>query len=186
VTAFCGFTEISIAADLTNIGTLFAFALVCIGVVVLRMADPARPRPFRCPWVPVIPAAGVMICVALMLSLPHVTWVRFVIWLFIGLAIYFLYGIDHSALFFGNLKRNPALVSSVTRTRNIIGAVCLAITAAVFYGATTRGRLGEWLVYAIGADQTSRPYAVLTLSGILMLGFSLTLFYKAKRVNVKF
>ena len=92
------FTDIGTLADLTNIGTLFAFILVCLGVCVLRRSAPERPRPFRVPLVPVVPAIGVLMCFALMLSLPVLTWVRFVVWLVIGLVIYYLYGIRHSRL----------------------------------------------------------------------------------------
>ncbi len=92
------FVDIGDLADLTNIGTLFAFILVCIGVCVLRRTAPERPRPFRVPWAPVLPAIGVLMCAALMLSLPVLTWLRFVVWLIIGLVIYFLYGTRHSHL----------------------------------------------------------------------------------------
>ncbi len=92
------FTNIGSLADLTNIGTLFAFILVCCGVVVLRRTDPGRHRPFRVPFVPVFPIIGVILCAALMLSLPVLTWLRFFVWLIIGLVIYFLYGIRHSKL----------------------------------------------------------------------------------------
>jgi APA family basic amino acid/polyamine antiporter len=91
-------TDIGSLADLTNIGTLFAFILVCCGVVVLRRTDPGRHRPFRVPFVPVFPIIGVILCAALMLSLPVLTWLRFFLWLIIGLVIYFLYGIRHSKL----------------------------------------------------------------------------------------
>jgi basic amino acid/polyamine antiporter, APA family len=92
------FVDIGSLADLTNIGTLFAFVLVCLGVIVLRRTDPARPRPFRVPWVPVFPLLGVLFCGVLMLSLPIETWLRFFGWLAIGLGIYFLYGVRHSRL----------------------------------------------------------------------------------------
>ena len=91
-------TDIGSLADLTNIGTLFAFALVCSGVIVLRKKDPNRPRPFRVPFVPIFPLLGVFFCCALMLSLPIETWIRFFIWLAIGLAIYFFYSVRHSRL----------------------------------------------------------------------------------------
>ena len=91
-------TDIGSLSDLTNIGTLFAFVLVCIGVIILRRKDPGRPRPFRVPMVPWFPIVGVILCAALMLSLPIETWVRFVGWLAIGLVIYFLYGQHHSIL----------------------------------------------------------------------------------------
>ncbi len=95
------FTDIGSLADLTNIGTLFAFALVCAGVIVLRRKDPSRPRPFRVPFVPVFPILGVLFCGALMLSLPIETWLRFFAWLIIGLLIYFFYSIRHSRLRLG-------------------------------------------------------------------------------------
>ena len=91
-------TDIGSLSDLTNIGTLFAFALVCIGVIILRRIEPNRPRPFRVPWVPLFPILGVFFCTALMLSLPLETWIRFFIWLGIGMLIYFLYSVRHSKL----------------------------------------------------------------------------------------
>jgi basic amino acid/polyamine antiporter, APA family len=91
-------TDIGSLADLTNIGTLFAFILVCLGVIILRRKDAGRPRPFRVPMVPLLPLLGVFFCFVLMLSLPLETWGRFVGWLAIGLCIYFLYGLRHSKL----------------------------------------------------------------------------------------
>ena len=91
-------TDIGSLSDLTNIGTLFAFVLVCIGVIVLRRTDAARTRPFRVPLVPIFPILGVLMCVALMFSLPLETWVRFFVWLALGLLIYFSYGLSHSKL----------------------------------------------------------------------------------------
>ena len=90
--------DIGSLADLTNIGTLFAFILVCIGVVILRRTDANRPRPFRVPLVPLFPILGVLFCFVLMMSLPLETWIRFFVWLAIGLTIYFLYGVAHSKL----------------------------------------------------------------------------------------
>ncbi len=89
---------LSILADLTNIGTLFAFALVCTSVLILRYTDPNRLRPFRCPFSPVFPSLGIILCVLLMLSLPSENWMRLVIWLIVGLCIYFFYGFWHSKL----------------------------------------------------------------------------------------
>src|SRR6266478_2184999 len=90
--------DIGSLADLTNIGTLFAFILVCLGVIILRRTDPDRPRPFRVPMSPVFPILGVVFCFVLMMSLPLETWIRFFVWLGIGLLIYFLYGTSHSKL----------------------------------------------------------------------------------------
>ena len=84
--------------DLTNIGTLFAFALVCIGVIVLRHTDPERPRPFRVPFVHVVGVVGAGLCIFVMRGLPHLAWVRFGWWLLIGLVLYWVYGFGHSTL----------------------------------------------------------------------------------------
>jgi APA family basic amino acid/polyamine antiporter len=92
------FTSIDEMVDLTNIGTLFAFILVCIGILILRKRDPARPRAFRTPWVPAIPVLGVLSCAYLMLGLPWVTWVRFALWLVLGIIIYMSYGFRRSGL----------------------------------------------------------------------------------------
>ena len=92
------FTDIGSLADLTNIGTLFAFALVCIGVIILRKTDPNRRRPFRVPLVPLLPILGVLMCVALMLSLPILTWIRFFMWLGLGVVVYLIYGMRNSKL----------------------------------------------------------------------------------------
>lgn len=91
-----GLFDIGTLSDLSNIGTLFAFVLVSIGVLVLRRRQPQRRRGFRAPWVPVLPIASVACCATLMASLPLETWLRFFVWLVIGLAIYFLYSRHHS------------------------------------------------------------------------------------------
>jgi len=92
------FVDINEAIAFTNIGTLFAFVLVSVGVIVLRRTDPGRVRPFRCPGVPFVPLAAVASCTALMVYLPGITWVRFVVWQALGVAVYFLYGRRHSRL----------------------------------------------------------------------------------------
>jgi APA family basic amino acid/polyamine antiporter len=91
-------TPISVVAELCSIGTLFAFVIVCGGVLVLRRTRPLEPRPFRAPWTPVLPLAGIALCLYLMASLPLVTWLRFVVWLCLGLLVYGFYGYRNSAL----------------------------------------------------------------------------------------
>ncbi|MGZ6071804.1 MAG: amino acid permease [Myxococcaceae bacterium] len=92
------FVDINEAIEFTNIGTLFAFVLVSVGVIVLRRTDPGRHRPFRCPGVPVLPMLSVVGCGILMAYLPFITWMRFAVWQALGIALYFLYGRRHSRL----------------------------------------------------------------------------------------
>ncbi|MEO8089815.1 MAG: amino acid permease [Gemmatimonadales bacterium] len=98
VATFAAFANIAEVVDLTNIGTLFAFVLVSAGVLVLRRLEPDRVRPFRAPWVPVTPIISIVACLYLMLQLPGLTWIRFGIWLVVGLVVYLLYGVKHSRL----------------------------------------------------------------------------------------
>ena len=87
-----------ILAELVNIGTLLAFVIVCAAVMIMRKTHPEMPRPFRCPMVPLIPLLGIALCVLLMFSLPVDNWLRLILWLLLGLAIYFSYGRYHSVL----------------------------------------------------------------------------------------
>jgi APA family basic amino acid/polyamine antiporter len=96
--ACAGLLPLSLLGELVSIGTLLAFVLVCAGIIVLRRTRPEIPRPFRTPWVPLVPILGIVTCAAQMLSLPADTWLRLVIWLVIGLAVYFCYGRRHSRL----------------------------------------------------------------------------------------
>ena len=93
---FAAFAPIGIVLELTNIGTLFAFVLVALGIIVLRRIDPDRPRPFRTPWVPVLPLISIGFCGYLIYNLPLITQLRFVGWLILGAVIYFLYSVRHS------------------------------------------------------------------------------------------
>jgi APA family basic amino acid/polyamine antiporter len=86
------------AADMTNIGTFFAFVLVCIGVIVLRYTKPDYPRPFRLPFMPIVPILGTAACLGLMWQLPQLTWIRFGVWTIIGIGVYLGYGFRQSKL----------------------------------------------------------------------------------------
>jgi len=96
VAALAGFIPLSTLAELVNIGTLFAFVLVSIGVIVLRRTRPDLKRSFRVPAVPVLPILSVLACFYLMLNLPGETWLRFGIWMIVGVIFYFGYGRRHS------------------------------------------------------------------------------------------
>lgn len=93
-----GLLPINILGELVSIGTLLAFVIVCTSVLVLRVKKPELQRPFRTPWVPVVPILGIVICMAQMFSLPFDTWIRLIIWMAIGMVIYFAYGYRHSHL----------------------------------------------------------------------------------------
>ena len=92
------FASLDEMADLCNIGTLSAFIIVCAGIIVLRRRDPLRPRAFKTPWVPFVPALGLLACLYLMMGLPTSAWIRFAVWLVIGLGLYYAYGYSHSKL----------------------------------------------------------------------------------------
>lgn len=92
------FIPASVISDMTVIGTLFAFVLVCFGIIVLRKTDPNIPRPFRTPWVPLVPTLGIIVCTGLIYTLGPANWLRLIIWLVIGVFIYVGYGIRNSKL----------------------------------------------------------------------------------------
>ncbi|MGV8879208.1 MAG: amino acid permease [Sphingobacteriaceae bacterium] len=98
VSLFAGFVPVSDLGHMVSIGTLFAFVLVCIGILVLRKRLPNAERPFRTPFVPYVPIIGVVVCLYLMYSLPSESWYRLFIWMVIGVVIYFLYGKKHSKI----------------------------------------------------------------------------------------
>lgn len=96
VSLFGAFAPISLVGEMTSIGTLLAFVIVCAGVLVLRKRDPTFPRAFRTPWVPVVPLLGIGSCMVMMISLGISNWLRLVIWLALGLLVYVAYGSRHT------------------------------------------------------------------------------------------
>jgi APA family basic amino acid/polyamine antiporter len=156
-----GVTNISEMVALTNIGTLFAFVLVCIGIMVLRFKDPHRPRPFRVPFGPVLlPGLGVLSCLFLMYYLPPASWWRFIGWLVLGLAVYSMYGYSRSTIgaAAGRAMRTPASLK-------LAGLGFLAIAVGLFvipHDATVFALLEK--ARASGAEDQKR-----TLAGLLMM-----------------
>lgn len=102
VGAFAAFVPGSVAGDLTSIGTLFAFILVCVGIIIMRKTDPTIPRPFRAPLVPLVPILGMLVCAAMIVGLPTYTQLCALAWMVLGLVVYFLYSRRNSKL--GNPK----------------------------------------------------------------------------------
>ncbi|WP_328394164.1 amino acid permease [Nocardia sp. NBC_00416] len=108
-----GFVPIGVVAELVNVGALFAFALVSVGVLVLRQVDPHRERPFRTPLVPLVPLLAMIGCVVLAATLEPLTWARFVVWLVAGIAVYLCYGRRHSFLAESLPAPAPSVVQEV-------------------------------------------------------------------------
>ncbi len=98
ISLFAGFVPISVVGEMTSIGTLLAFVMVCIGILILRKKQPNAARPFKTPFVPLVPILGILTCVLMMISLPADTWIRLVVWLAIGFLIYYGFGIRNSKL----------------------------------------------------------------------------------------
>lgn len=95
---FSAFVPGDVVGDMTSIGTLFAFALVSVGVLIMRKTDPSVPRPFKTPWVPVVPILAVAVCLSMIFSLGPANWIRLGVWMLIGFVIYFTYSIKHSRI----------------------------------------------------------------------------------------
>ena len=117
IAMLAGLTPIGVLGQLVSIGTLLAFVLVSIGVVILRSTAPDVPRPFRTPWVPFVPIAGAVICLAQMVGLPVATWERLLIWLAIGLVVYFSYSWRASLLASGRVAGQGIQSSAVDGIR---------------------------------------------------------------------
>jgi APA family basic amino acid/polyamine antiporter len=95
---FSAFVPGDIVGDMTSIGTLFAFILVCAGIIIMRRSDPHADRPFKTPLVPLVPILGIIVCGAMIFGLGWANWVRLFVWLIIGFVIYFSYGVKNSKL----------------------------------------------------------------------------------------
>lgn len=140
-----GFVPANVAGEMTSIGTLFAFTLVCGGILVLRRTMPDAPRAFRTPLVPLVPVLGILTCVSLMLFLPADTWMRLVIWMLIGLDIYGAYGVRHSVL-------EPS-TSGTRHGQTVLTVLILALSALCivsgFWHQQTAGWEADKTMFAI-------------------------------------
>jgi basic amino acid/polyamine antiporter, APA family len=183
VAAFAGFMDINEAVELTNIGTLFAFILVSVGIVILRSTEPNRPRPFRCPAVPWVPILGTLCCGYLMLQLPRLTWIRFIVWLFLGLMVYFLYGVEKSSLSLEEMDAFPGIRHKLRSARRWMGGLLLAVAILLFYsGLAQQGRLSDWIGYVLAIPyQGAQLHGTIVYIGSVFLTLSLVFFYKSRK-----
>lgn len=114
VSAFAAFVPARVVGEMTSIGTLFAFILVCIGIWVMRNKMPNLPRAFKTPMVPLVPILGIVTCLFMMVFLPMDTWIRLLVWMLIGLDIYLVYGAKNSKLGNGTDNRKGMKIARIT------------------------------------------------------------------------
>jgi APA family basic amino acid/polyamine antiporter len=143
VSLFAAFVPARVVGEMTSIGTLFAFILVCIGVWVLRVKQPSLPRAFKTPLVPLVPILGVFACLFMMVFLPLDTWIRLIVWMLIGFDVYLFYGIKKSSL----SDHLPATHARSNRIVSICGIVLVALLAivALIHHATTADDSGLFI-----------------------------------------
>jgi len=126
VSAFAAFVPARVVGEMTSIGTLFAFILVCIGVLIMRKKMPEAPRAFRTPFVPFVPIAGVFVCLFMMVFLPLDTWIRLIVWMMIGFDFYLFYGMKNSVLNKGTFSLKSYKTVALSGIGMVIALVIIA------------------------------------------------------------
>ncbi|AWG24368.1 amino acid permease [Flavobacterium kingsejongi] len=126
VSLFAAFVPARVVGEMTSIGTLFAFILVCIGVLIMRKKMPDAPRSFRTPFVPFVPIAGVLVCLFMMVFLPLDTWIRLIVWMMIGFDLYLFYGMKNSILNKGNFSLNSFKVVAGSGLGMVLALIVVA------------------------------------------------------------
>ena len=158
VAIVAGVTQIQTVGEMTSIGTLFAFAIVCGAVLVLRRTRPEVHRPFRVPFGPVFPVMGIVSCAYLMLNLPILTWVRFLVWLDLGMLIYWFYGRTHSPLVDQREAASRTAFESFSNFVFVMGSlavfnfVCITVLAYMTIVGLTTETIAKW--HEIGVSAT--------------------------------
>ena len=181
VAVVAGLTPINVVGEMTSIGTLFAFVVVSAAVITLRIKRPEAPRPFRVPFGYVFPVLGVLSCLYLMLSLSAVTWVRFLVWLDIGMMIYWFYGRTHSPL---ADRAEQAAQSGLERGGNIV----TMFGALFLFNGFFMTVLGFMTELGITTEATTKwheihvtPHQADTV-GLMVLGLGLALFLAGRAI----
>jgi APA family basic amino acid/polyamine antiporter len=182
VALVAGLTQIQVVGEMTSIGTLFAFVVVCAAVLVLRARRPEAKRPFRVPFGPVFPILGIVSCSYLMLSLPIVTWVRFLVWLDLGMIIYWAYGRRHSPLV--NQAESSARTSMQSLANFIttfgllliFNAACITLLGFFTAWGITNETTTKWSEIGVTADQADAfglKFLAVAIA-VWIVGFGLT------------
>jgi APA family basic amino acid/polyamine antiporter len=143
VSSFAAFVPARVVGEMTSIGTLFAFILVCIGILVMRKKMPEIPRAFKTPFVPWVPILGVVTCLFMMVFLPMDTWIRLLVWMLIGLDIYLVYGSKNSHLGNGSTERKGMKFAR----RTGFGLCLLLIVAGLLHQYTVGFNADRTLLY---------------------------------------
>lgn len=167
VSLFAAFVPGRIVGEMTSIGTLFAFILVCIGVIILRKSNPDAPRSFKVPLVPLVPALGVLVCFGMMAFLPFDTWIRLIAWMMIGIDVYLYFGIKHSHLNKDKFDNKSYRIVSNTG----FGLVLLLIVVAVAHHFTP------------GVSDTGLFYFSLIFAGIHFIIYGLKRSHKKNIID---
>ena len=159
VALVAGVTQIQVVGEMTSIGTLFAFVVVCSAVLMLRAKRPEAKRPFRVPFGPIFPVLGILSCAYLMLSLPVLTWVRFLVWLDIGMVIYWFYGRTHSPLVNKQEAASRTPLQSLANFITTLGlllifnAICIALLGYMTEFGITNETTAKWSEIGVSAEQ---------------------------------
>ena len=127
VSLFAAFVPARVVGEMTSIGTLFAFILVCVGVLIMRKKMPDAPRAFTTPLVPFVPVAGILVCLFMMVFLPLDTWIRLIVWMMIGFDLYLFYGMRNSVQNQGTFSANSYKVVSISGLAMVVALVVVAI-----------------------------------------------------------
>ena len=158
VSLFAAFVPARVVGEMTSIGTLFAFILVCIGIIVMRKNMPDAPRAFKTPLVPLIPILGVFTCFFMMAFLPLDTWIRLIVWMIIGFDIYLWYSIKNSVLSSGQ-PDTPSQANKVVGICGVVLSVVLAVVAFIHHSQTDGADTGIFYFSLIFAALHAILYA---------------------------